>query len=141
MREQQSRRSITRTVIIGLSVAALAAVVWERHAERNDRRAYFAADGRTYRVELTGWRFPLVHDPISLMVERTRKASLTLDLPRIEGVVDGTEIRVAPDKLSYAGRVVIAGGQIQVDLSYPDGRPLSWNDEYTLVRRDGDRTR
>lgn len=130
-----------RISFIGICVAALAAACWERHAERNDERAYFAGDGHIYRVELTGWRFPLVHDPISLLVERTRRAALTLELPRIEGVIDGTEIRVAPDKLRYGGRVVISNRRMQVDLSYDDGRPLPWNDEYTLVERDSERPR
>jgi hypothetical protein len=130
-----------RILFIGIFVAALAAVCWERYAERNDGRAYFAADGDGYRVELTGWRFPLVHDPISLLVERTRRATLTLKLPRIEGVIDGTEIPVDPGKLRYVGRVVISNRTMQVDLSYDDGRPLPWNDEYTLVQRDSEQTR
>ena len=130
-----------RTLLIAIFVAALAAACWERYASRNDQRAYFAADGNVYRVELTGWRFPLVHDPISLLVERTRRATLTLNLPRIDGVIDGTEIPVDPDKLRYVGRVVIANRKMQVDLSFDDGRPLPWNDEYTLVQRDLERIR
>ena len=124
-----------RTLFIAICAAALAAACWERHDERNDERAYFAVDGRIYRVELTGWRFPLVHDPLSLLVERTRRATLTLELPRIEGVIDGMEIRVAPDKLGYVGRVVISNRKMEVDLSYTDGHPLPWNDDYTLVQK------
>jgi hypothetical protein len=130
-----------KRTFIAACVAALAVIGWERHAERNDERAYFAAESGLYRVELTGWRFPLVHDPISLLVERTRKTSLSLVLPRIEGVVEGREIRVDADKLDYVGRVVISNRKMQVNLSYQDGRPLAWNDEYTLVQRDGQRTR
>ena len=74
-----------------------------------------------------------MHDPLSLLTERTRRASLTLALPRIEGVIDGADIPVGPDKLRYGGRVVIAKQKMQVDLSYGDRRPLSWNDEYWLV--------
>jgi hypothetical protein len=95
------------------------------------------AHGDIYRVELTGWRFPLVHDPLSLLLDRTRRASVTLDLPRLDGVIDGGEIPVAPDKLRYVGRVVVSNRKMHVDLYYDDGRPLSWNDEYTLVPADG----
>jgi hypothetical protein len=106
----------------------------------NQRRArLFVADGHIYRVELTGWRFPLVHDPLSLLLDRTRKATLTIELPRIEGVIDGGEIPVGPDKLRYVGRVVVTNRKMQVDLYYDDRRPLSWNDEYTLVPRHGTR--
>jgi hypothetical protein len=131
--------TMRRTLFTVICVATLAAACWERHAERNDERAYFVSDGHTYRVELTGWRFPLVHDPLSLLLERTRKATLTMELPRLEGVVDGSEIPVAPDKLRYVGRVVITNRKMQVDLYYTDRRPLPWNDDYTLVPTDGTR--
>jgi hypothetical protein len=128
-----------RTLFIAICFATLAAACWERHAERNDERAYFVAHGHSYRVELTGWRFPLVHDPLSLLLDRTRKATLTLELPRIEGVIDGGEIAVGADKLPYVGRVAVANRKMQVDLYYSDRRPLSWNDTYTLVPTDGTR--
>ena len=122
-------------VVIGF--ATLAAACWERHAERNDERAYFARDGQTYRVELKGWRFPLVHDPLSLLLDRTRKETLTMELPRIDGVIDGSEIPVSPDKLRYIGRVVITNRKMHVDLYYSDQRALPWNDDYTLVQTEG----
>ena len=128
-----------RTLFILIGVAALAAVFWQRHAETNDGRAYFVADAGVYRVELTGWRFPLVHDPLSLLLDRTRRDTLTLELPRLEGVIDGKEIAVDADKLRYRGRVVITNRRMEVDLYYDDQRPLPWNDEYTLVPRDGSR--
>lgn len=131
--------AMRRTLFTVICVATLAGACWQRHAESNDRRAYFVADGDTYRVELTGWRFPLVHDPLSLLLERTRRAGLTMELPRIEGVIDGGEIPVGADKLRYVGRVVVTNRRMQVDLYYDDRRPLSWNDEYTLVPRDGTR--
>jgi hypothetical protein len=128
-----------RTVFIVIGFASLAAACWERHAESNDGRACFVAEGHIYRVELTGWRFPLVHDPVSLLLERTRRATLTIELPRIEGVIDGGEIPVGADKLRYVGRVVITNRKMQVDLYYGDRRPLSWNDDYTLVPAGGTR--
>ena len=38
----------------------------------------------------------------------------------------------------YLGRVVITSGSMKVDLYLPDGgrqRPLSWNDDYTLMQK------
>lgn len=130
-----------RTLIVAIFLAALGASCWERYAERNDGRAYFTRSGDTYRVELTGWRFPLVHDPLSLFLERTRRATLTLQLPRLEGAIEGSDLLMLPDKLHYAGRVVISNRKMTVDLSHGDGSPLSWNDEYTLVQADGDESR
>ena len=130
--------AMRRRLLVGIFVAGLAAACWERHAERNDDRAYFTAGGNVYRVELKGWRFPLVHDPLSLLLERTRRETLTMELPRIEGVIDGSEIPVSPDKLRYVGRVVITKRKMKVGLYYTDRRPLPWNDEYTLVQTDSD---
>jgi hypothetical protein len=128
--------AMKRLLLPVICATMLGAVWWARHTEGNDERAYFSSDGSRYRVELTGWRFPLVHDPLSFVLGRSRKATLTLDLPRIEGVVEGTEIRVDPDKLRYDGRVLIDKGMMRVDLYYGDGHPLSWNGEYRLVRKE-----
>ena len=128
-----------RRLFIGLFVAVFAGVCWERHAERNDERAYFARDGQIYRVEMKGQRFPLVHDPVSLLAGRTHEETFTMELPRIEGDIVGTEIGPNPDSRRYAGHVVITNGRMKVDLHYVDEgarRPLSWNDEYRLVQKD-----
>ena len=130
-----------RTLFISIFFAAFAAACWERHAEKNDERAYFTRIGNTYRVELKGWRFPLVHDPLSLLLERTRRVTFIMELPRLEGVIDGSEIPVGPDKLRYVGRLVITDRKMEVDLYYSDRRPLPWNDGYTLVQTDSDEAR
>lgn len=132
-----------RLLFIAIGFLILAAACWERIAERNHERAYFARDGHVYRVEMKGLRFPLVHDPVSLLLARTRETTFTLELPRIDGVIDGTEIQRSGD-YRYLGRVVITRGKMEVDLYYPDEgtrRPLSWNDEYTLVPKDTGETR
>jgi hypothetical protein len=84
-RVSRGEAGLRRTLFIVICLATLAGACWERHAESNDRRAYFVADGNIYRVELTGWRFPLVHDPLALLIGCTRRATLTLDLARLEG--------------------------------------------------------
>ena len=79
------------------------------------------------------------HDPISGIKAGTYEDSLILELPRIEGVIEGTEIPVNPGRLSYGGRVVITKSKMNVDLYYTvDGPndPLSWIGEYTLVQKD-----
>jgi len=123
-----------RILFIALGVVILAAACWTRYAETNHERAYFTQDGQIYRVELRGRRFPLVHDPLSLVLASTYEETFTLELPRIEGVIEGTEIH-----RGYVGRVVIANGRMTVDLYQLDEgtrRPLSWNDEYALLPND-----
>ena len=86
-------------------------------------------------MELKGRRFPLVHDPVSLLTESTREQSFTLELPRIEGVIEAAEIH-----RNYVGRVAITKGRMTVDLYYRDEgtrrQPLSWNGNYRLLQKD-----
>ena len=111
-------------------------------ATGNDERAYFAKHGPSYLVELKGRRRVMAHDPVSAIRGRTYEETLTMELPRIEGVIEGAEIPVKRGYLRYAGRVVITKGKMRVDLYY-DNRddktqvPLLWNGEYTLVQKDG----
>jgi hypothetical protein len=127
------KRRILFTV---LSFAILAGLYWERCATSNEARAYFARDGNVYRVEMKGWRLPLAHDPVSLLTARTYEETKTMELPRIEGVVEAIELGLPG---GWDGRVVIANGQMKVDLYYREGntrRPWSWNDKYTLLPKD-----
>lgn len=129
-----------RILFIAIGFSVLGAACWQRCAETNHDRAYYARDGDIYRVELKGRRFPLVHDPVSLFTESTREETFTLELPRIDGVIDAAEIHH-----NYRGHVAITRGRLTVDLYYPDEdrgpKPLSWNGEYTLLQKDTPATR
>ena len=107
----------------------------------NDERAYFVKHGATYLVEMKGRRRLMAHDPFSAILGRTYEETLTIEVPRIEGVIEGAEIPVRPGRLRYAGRVAIRGRQMRVDLYYDDRGdntkvPLAWNGGYTLVQRE-----
>ena len=106
----------------------------------NQERAYFSKQGSSYLVELKGTRLLMAHDPISFIRGRTYEETLTMELPRIEGEIEGFEIPVPSDKLPYGGRVVIAKDKMKIDLFYDDPSdtkvPLPWNGEYTLVSKD-----
>jgi len=105
----------------------------------NQERAHFSKHGLSYLVELKGTRLLMAHDPISFIRGRTYEETLIMELPRIEGEIEGSELPVPPDKLPYGGRVVIAKDKMKVDLFYDDPSdtkvPLPWNGEYTLVPR------
>ena len=127
-------RTSRRILYVALCLSVAAGACWHRCADTNHDRAYFTREAHVFRVELAGRRFPLVHDPVSLLTASTREESFTLELPRIEGVIEGAEIHH-----TYLGRVTIASGRMTVDLYYRDedrGRQaLSWNGTYTLVQK------
>jgi hypothetical protein len=112
----------------------------------NEEHAYFTKQGQSYLVEMKGRRRLMAHDPVSFIRGGTYEDTLTIQLPRIEGVVEGAEIPVKAGFLRYVGRVEITKGKMEVDLYY-DNRdertrhPLPWNGEYTLVEKDTARTR
>lgn len=106
----------------------------------NYEHAYFKQHGTTYLVELKGKRRLMAHDPISALRGHTYEETLTMQLPRIQGEVQGSEIPVPPDKLRYTGRIVLTNGKMKVELFYgnPDSSTrvaLPWNGDYTLVQR------
>jgi len=107
----------------------------------HDEHAYFVKHGPNYLVEMKGRRRLMAHDPVSAIRGRTYEETLTIELPRIEGVIDGAEISVRPGYLRYAGRVVITSRKMNVDLYYHDRDAntkvaLLWNGEYMLLQRD-----
>ena len=130
--------TMRRVLFIAISFATLASAC---SRAGNDERAYFNKHGASYLVEMKGRRRLMAHDPISAVRGGTYEETLTIELPRIEGVIEGAEIPAKPGKLRYAGRVVITKGKMKVDLYY-DNRddntkdPLDWNGEYTLVQKD-----
>ena len=104
----------------------------------NHERAYFTKAGSKYLIEMKGDRRRMAHDPWSAIVNGTYEETLTLELPRIEGVIQGSEIPAPPRKLGYTGTVSITGNKMKVDLRYDgsDRQSLDWNGEYTLVPRE-----
>ena len=122
-----------------IAVGCLVVLVSACSSVGNDERAYFAKQGASYLVELKGTRRLMAHDPISWIRGGTYEANLALLLPRIEGVIEGSEIPVREGYLRYTGQVVITKDKMKLDLYYvdsgPSARPLPWNGEYTLVPR------
>ena len=104
----------------------------------NYERAYYTKQGATYFVEMKGRRRVMAHDPFTALRGRTYEESVTLELPTIEGVIDGVDIPVEPGHLRYTGRVVITNTKMKVGLYYDDNtnHPLPWNGEYTLAQKD-----
>jgi len=105
----------------------------------NNEFAYFTKAGSRYLVELKAERRTLAHDPISAISNGTYEDTLTLDVPRIAGVIQGSEIPAPPGKLGYTGTVTITQGKMKLELNYDDSErhSLPWNGEYKLLPKQG----
>jgi hypothetical protein len=130
--------AVTKASVIVLSIATLLSACARTG---NDEHAYFTRHGSRYVVELKGRRLLMAHDPISALRGRTSEETLKIEVPRIEGVIEGADIVLTETSFRYAGRIVINKDRMTVDL-YDDHRddhrrvPASWNGEYILVERE-----
>ena len=127
-----------RTYRLASLIACLAVLLAGCARTGNHERAYFTKVGSKYLIEMKADRRLLAHDPFSAVRGRTYEETLTLEVPRIEGVIQGSEIPPPPEKLGYTGTVAITRNKMKVDLYYNDSErhSLPWNGEYTLVPRD-----
>lgn len=127
----------TRMRLALITIASLLTLASACAWTGNYDRAYFTKQGASYLVEMKGRRRLMAHDPFSAIRGRTYEDTLTIIVPRIEGVIEGSEIPVAPGKLRYVGRIEIRNSKMRVDLQYDRTKvPLPWNGEYTLVEKD-----
>lgn len=134
-----SYKPLTRICVV-IAVGCFLAGVSACSRVGNYERAYFSRQGRSYFVEMKGTRRRMAHDPISFIRGETYEETLIMQLPRIEGVIEGTEIPVPKDKLGYTGQVSITKDRMEVNLYYDNKSemtkaPLPWNGEYTLVEK------
>jgi hypothetical protein len=96
---------------------------------RNYEQAYFSPQRSGYLVELSGKRHRLVHDPVSLIVGTSYDETHELELPRLQGTIEGREIK----HFKYGGTIVISDNRMTVALTCGDaGENSSWNGTYVL---------
>ena len=127
-------RSGPRAAVV--TFAALAAA--SCHGAKNYEQASYSKQGSGYLIELKGRRYLAAHDPLSAIRGRTYEETYQIEVPRIDGRIDGSEIPVSPGRLKYSGSIEIVQGRMTVRLAYrntDDTRrdPLSWNGTYALA--------
>ena len=85
---------------------------------QNDRIATFEKTNDRYIVEVTGTRIAVGHDLIDVILPHTFKDRQQYDLPRIEGKIDGSEIRHGKGHWPYVGTITIHDKLMTIDLKY-----------------------
>ena len=103
----------------------------------NNPVAIYQKIGDRYLIEVSGRRAGWSHD---LTKRESYTARWTFDVPRIDGKIDGKEIRQKPGFYSYVGSITIQDKKMVVRLSvdnYIRHRldPEEWNGSYTLVEK------
>jgi hypothetical protein len=129
----RNRTSSVCIAVVALSVVSTASC----SGAKNYEQAYFSKHGSGYLVELKGKRYLLAHDPVSAILGKTSEETYEIEIPRIDGTIDGSEIRVEPGSHKFNGSILIYQNRMTVNLALPntDAKrpdPLSWNGRYRL---------
>ena len=103
----------------------------------NEVATYIKVDNR-YQIKLSGMRGNMAHDPISMIFRGSSEVSETIVVPRISGVVKGSEIPTEKGYYKYLGLIRFNDGKMIIDLQYdnydykttPD---TGWNGSYILL--------
>lgn len=99
-----------------LTIVIVGWLVFISNKAKNHEGATVTKDGSLYKIEFTGVRYLMVHDPISALIGKTYEATYSIKVPRITGVVEGSEIPVKRGYYKYLGTISINGNKIIVDL-------------------------
>ena len=103
--------------------------------------AFATKVGDTYQLKFTGREYPMAHDPVAMLLREPHEVTYVLNVPRITGVVDGSEISVKKGSYQHMGSISFSGNKMRVDLyfdNFDDNRkdPSALNGEYTLIANE-----
>lgn len=125
-------------IIVAILLIAVSLLVLLRPKVRNNATALIYKENASYLIVLTGTRYLMVHDPISALLGKTYNETYKITVPRINGIVAGSEIPVEKGYYHYQGQIEFRGNKMIVNLyydNYDDNRKdaLSWNGVYSII--------
>jgi len=110
---------------------------------KNSKYAYYTFNNNVYSIELSGKRKNMAHDPISIIKGNSHTTQMLFILPKIKGSIKGKDI-ISPknNDFQYVGEIKIHNQKMSINLEYKyfdnetPNYPVSWNGEYTLVKKE-----
>jgi hypothetical protein len=131
--------SIIFLLLIGLIVIAL--VRCNSSGFKNYKNAEVEKDNGRLIVKLRGRRKLMVHDPVSLFLNKTYEDSFSFSISQLtDCTIEGKDIPVEEGYYRYKGQITIAKNRLHVDLliDNTDEKFLdtnSWNGDYDLIAK------
>ncbi len=125
---------IVLPLVLGLALFSAGCILL---GVQHDKIATYQKIGDRYLIEVTGVGIEWSHD----LTQHSRvKESWQFDVPRIDGKIDGREIRQRQGFLPYVGTISIQDNVMTVSLSadnyyYKQLEKEEWNGRYTLVEK------
>jgi len=110
---------------------------------KNSKYAYYTFHNNVYNIELSGKRVSMAHDPVSIIKGDTYTVQMHFVIPKINGIIKGKNI-ISPrddDIFQYIGEIKIYNQKMSINLKYKyfdnetPNEPVSWNGEYTLIKK------
>ncbi|MBC7400286.1 MAG: hypothetical protein H7289_10095 [Mucilaginibacter sp.] len=125
-------------VVLGIS---LLISTYSCNGAKNNKEAYIVIKGNKSFIKLKGKRNYMVHDPISLVFNKTYEDSTLISLPRVQnGIIKGNEIITEKGYYKYTedSFISIDHQKLKIYLQYNDTDDKKveqdgWNGEYNLV--------
>jgi len=126
------------TIVIVIILCAVGFIAIIRGKAENHETVNITKEGAEYKIQFTGTRYLMVHDPISALLRKTYETTYSLKVPRIKGTVNGNEIPVKKGHYQFVGNVKFNKDIVIVDLytdNYDDKtkNASSWNGKYTII--------
>jgi hypothetical protein len=128
-------------IILLLCIGLIAIVLFRCYSSgfKNYKNAEVRKDKGHLVVKLRGRRTPLVHDPVSLLLNKTYEDTFSFSISALaDCVIEGKDIPVKDGYYKYKGQITIAKDRLHVNLliDNTDDKmlvPDSWNGDYNLI--------
>jgi hypothetical protein len=124
-----------------IAVTVFIIIILLRGGATNYKDAFIENYNDQIFIKLEGRRKQMVHDPISIILNKTYEDSLLIPLPALaDGTIKGKDVSVEKGYYKYEGEIVINKKQAKVNLliNNTDDKkiePSDWNGEYNLISK------
>jgi hypothetical protein len=104
---------------------------------KNYKTAYIEKQQTSFKVTVKGKRVLMAHDPVTALLRQTYDDSLSFLIPRQDGIIQSSEIKLSQDRYKPTGSIFIDKEKMYIKLYYDTKKsdPDSWNGEYNLQFR------
>lgn len=132
---------MNKILLIGIVLLFVSCSVFK--GAKNSKYAYYTLNNNVYKIELSGKRVSMTHDPVSIIKGDRYNTQMVFSVPKIKGVIKGEEI-LSPkhsNDFKYVGEIKIYGEKMSINLEYKyfdnesPNHPISWNGTYILMKK------
>ncbi|CAN5249676.1 hypothetical protein BH11BAC5_BH11BAC5_08560 [soil metagenome] len=130
-------------IILLLFIGLIVTVLFRCNSSgfKNYKNAEVEKDNGRLIVKLRGRRKLMVHDPVSLFLNKTYEDSFSFSISQLtDCTIEGKDIPVEEGYYRYKGQITITKNKLHVNLLIDNTddkmlAPDSWNGDYNLIEK------